>query len=340
MKPLLSLLLVLPLMAAVDGTVTNRTSGKPQPGATVSLFKLGEAGMESIETVKSDASGKFALQTTPGPGPHLIQAAFDGVIYNKMLPPGSPRTALQVDVYNSQAAPGDAKVTQHMLLFESADGKLMMNENIVYENTGKLTFNDPTGGTLRFYLPPETEGKVKVMGTAPGGMPVERAAAPTKTANVFGVDFPIRPGETRFQLVYEMPLPSPAVFSGKVLHKEGTTRLVSPKGVTLKGDGVSELGREPATQAAIYNLTKQDFRVEIEGSGTLRDASNSSAPAEDEGTGIQEIMPRVYTKLPVVLALAFAILLLGFVLLYRGTSAPAETANGAPPAAAKGKRRG
>src|SRR6266511_6347714 len=56
-----SLVLVLPAMA-IDGTVVNQTTGKPQGGATVTLYKLGQAGMESIESVKSGADGKFSIQ--------------------------------------------------------------------------------------------------------------------------------------------------------------------------------------------------------------------------------------------------------------------------------------
>jgi len=37
---------------AVDGVVMNRTTGKPQPGATVTLYKLGQNGLESVESVK------------------------------------------------------------------------------------------------------------------------------------------------------------------------------------------------------------------------------------------------------------------------------------------------
>src|ERR1017187_10432020 len=64
------LLLVVPLLAAVDGTVVNKTTGQPQSGATVTLYKLGQAGMESVESVKSGAQGKFHIDQTPQ-GPHL-----------------------------------------------------------------------------------------------------------------------------------------------------------------------------------------------------------------------------------------------------------------------------
>ena len=61
MKGILFLCLVSLASGAIDGTVTNRTTGKPQPGATVTLYKLSQAGLESIESVKSDAAGKFRI---------------------------------------------------------------------------------------------------------------------------------------------------------------------------------------------------------------------------------------------------------------------------------------
>ena len=61
MRAILLLCLAALASAAVDGTVTNRTTGKPQPGATVTLYKLGQNGLESIESVKSDAAGKFRI---------------------------------------------------------------------------------------------------------------------------------------------------------------------------------------------------------------------------------------------------------------------------------------
>jgi hypothetical protein len=86
--------------AAIDGTVTNRTTGKPQPGATVTLYKITQNGPESLESVKSDAAGKFSIAQNP-PGPRLLQSAYDGVTYAHMLPPGTPSTGVALDVYNS-----------------------------------------------------------------------------------------------------------------------------------------------------------------------------------------------------------------------------------------------
>ena len=118
---LLTLTLLLPLMAhaAVDGTVVNGTTGKPQPNATVTLFKVGGNGPESIQSVKSGPDGKFLITAdAEGQGPRLVQAAFDGAVYNHMIPPGMPSSGITVTVYQSSAKPGAAQVEQHMMLLE------------------------------------------------------------------------------------------------------------------------------------------------------------------------------------------------------------------------------
>ena len=52
-------------LAAVTGVVTNRSTGKPQPGATVALYKLGaQNGLEMIDQAKSDAQGNFIINQT------------------------------------------------------------------------------------------------------------------------------------------------------------------------------------------------------------------------------------------------------------------------------------
>jgi hypothetical protein len=77
--------------AAVTGTVINKTTGKPQAGATVALNKLGQQlGIEMIDQAKSGPDGSFTINQDIGGGgtPYLIRAAFDGVTYNLMIPPG------------------------------------------------------------------------------------------------------------------------------------------------------------------------------------------------------------------------------------------------------------
>jgi hypothetical protein len=93
--------------------------------------------------------------------------------------------------------------------------------------------------------------------------------------------------------------------------------------VKLECPAVSDLGPEPRTQATVYELKGAEYSVNIVGTGSLRDNSAESASAaagenaEQETPGIDVVRPRVYNRLAAILGLAFAMLAVGFVMLYR-----------------------
>ena len=247
--------------APIDGVVTNGTTGKPQANATVTLFRVGQNGPETLESVKSDAAGHFVLQQDI-PGPRLIQAAYDGVTYNRMVPPGTPSSNIEIKVYQSIAKPGSARVDQHMMLLEpQPDGKMAVSESYVWNNDGKTTYNDPAKGTLQFYLPPESQGQVTVNVLAPQGMPIRRAPEKTAIPNVFKVDFPIKPGESRIDLSYGLPFTSPGEFVSKIYYKGGPTRVIVPPGVTLAGSDLKDMGPGPM-KATIYSTESTDLKIQ------------------------------------------------------------------------------
>jgi hypothetical protein len=322
--------------AAIDGVVINGTTGKPQPGATVTVFQISNQGPQDQGSVKSDATGKYVIdkdiQPGAGGGPLLLQAVYGGVQYNKVITPGMPTTGVEIPVFESARNPGSAKVDQHMILLEPAStGEMRVSETYIFKNDGKTTWNDPDRGTLQFALPAAAQGKVEINVLAPGGMPIRRAADPGTKPNTFKLDFPIKPGESRVDMTWAMPFNTPGVFEDKVLTKSGALRLVTPVGVTVKGSDVETLGTEPSTQATIYNVKGPDIQVNVAGTGMLRDPS---APADDagpanNGPGLSENLPKLYglavgnstlleSLLAVkwVLATILGMLALGFALLY------------------------
>jgi hypothetical protein len=318
-------LFVVPVFAAVDGIVINKTTGQPQSGATVTLYKLGQAGMESVESVKSGAQGKFHIDQTPR-GPHLIQTAFDGVTYNHMLPPGSAMSGISLDVYNSSKQPGDARISRHFLILQPSGAQMSVNEGFIFTNSGTTTYNDPDGGTLKFYLPTAAKGIAQVKCTAPQGMPIDRAADKTKQTDIYKIDFPIKPGETSIQISYLVPYSSGAVFEGKTVGKtEEPTLLVVPNGVTLKGEGVESKGQEPRSQASIYSVNTASYKVEI--AGSIPAAAAADAQSEDNGPSLEEVSPKILQQnMKWILALALGILALGFIVLYRAQPSAAVPA--------------
>jgi hypothetical protein len=330
----LILLLSAAAHAAIDGIVTNGATGKPQQGSTVTLFQTTQQGPQNLGSIKTDAAGKFLftqdVQAGVGGGPLLLQAVFDGVQYNKTLPPGVPTTGVEIPVFPSTKSQGGAKLQQHFFVLEpSPDGNLQVTEGYVYQNEGKTTWNDPDRGTLQFELPAAAQDKMEVNVRAPGGLPIRRAPDPLGKAHQFKLDFPIKPGESSVEITWAMPFQSPGVFEDHLLAKADMVRVVAPTGVDFKGDGLTLLGQEPTSKANIYSLAGPEVKIQVTGTG-LFNAPDDQGNGSGSGQNLSENLPKLYGLLTAnssffdsvgavkwILVTVLGMLALGFVLLYR-----------------------
>ncbi len=308
--------------AAIDGTVTNGTTGKPQAGVTISLIKPGQQGMQTLGTKKTDQQGHFLFENDrPGGGPELLQADFQGVNYNTLLTPNMPRSGVDVRIYNATKSPADARIMQHMIVLEPGDGQTSVNETFILQNASNETFANPGLGGIRFYLPTAADGQVKVSVQGPGGMPLPRPAEKTDEPNVLKVDYAIKPGETQVNLSYILHVGSPGTIQGRVVNIKGQpagpVRFVVPPGVTLESQDLRSLGQEPQTQASIYDLVNPSYTIAVNGSGSLnQDTTGQSDPDVPQVT---QQNPPVYRHFGWLIGLAFGILALGMLLLYRSS---------------------
>jgi hypothetical protein len=312
--------------AAIDGTVVNATTAKPAAGISVSLLKPGQNGMRPLGTTTTDASGHFAFEhDQPGGGPQLLQASYQGVNYNKLLTPNIPTSNVQLDVYDSNKSPAAARATQRMLVIEPSSSQIAVNETVVVQNDSKTTYNNDALGGLVFFLPPAANGQVRVNVQGPQGMPLPRAAERTSEKDVYKVNFPIKPGQTEFEVAYVLPAGSPFTFRGRVVGVKGMSagpvRLIAPAGVTLAGNDLEKVGTEPKTQATIYTVVAPgNYSAQITGTGSLRQATaEPTQPDNSDQPQVTQGPPRIYQHLGWLVGLAFATLAAGLLVLYRSS---------------------
>jgi hypothetical protein len=272
--------------------------------------------MQVLGSTKSGPNGNFHIdQEVPSP-PALVQAIYKGSTYNLIIPPGSASTGLKLNVYEATADSAANKLAMHMVILEPGADTLRVSERFELQNYTRSTYEDAAKGSLQFYLPNGADGGTSVTVQAPDGMPIQRPAEKTGKAGVFKVNYPLKPGKTGFDVRYN--LIATDTFKSQRARTDFPTRLVTPGGVTLSGDGLSSLGQEPQTQAHIYEITAPSYEVKIEGTGAFRQDDGSGGAAEDTGQPkVEEINARVYTRLPWVLGLTLGILGLGGVLLFR-----------------------
>jgi hypothetical protein len=303
------------LLGAIEGTVINGTTGKPEPAVKISLVQPGANGMQAIATSTSDAAGKFSIDHDLPPPPALLQADYKGVTYTQVQPPGRPTTGIQFQVFESATKPPQGFQMAHLIMIEPSPTSLEISETFLIRNESTTTLQDSSNGTAQFYPPKAAGDKVQVSVTPPTQMTIQRQAVKAAKPGSFKIDYPARPGETRFDMHYT--LPASDSFSTKVVPGDRPTMVVTPVSVHLTGDGIKEAGVEQDVQARLYEVTGPSFDVKIEGTGSIRDRQ-SNAPEEDTGQPkTTEILARIYDKMYWVLGLTFGILALGGTLLYR-----------------------
>ncbi len=303
------------LLGAIEGTVVNGTTGKPEPSVKVSLVQPGANGMEAIASSTSDASGKFSIDHDLPPPPALLQADYKGVTYTQVQPPGRPTTGIQFQIYESAAKRPQGMQMAHLIMIEPSASALEISETFLIRNDSTTTFEDSSTGTALFYPPQAAGDTVKVSVTPPTQMTITRQAVKATKPGSFKIDYPARPGETRFDMHYT--LPASDTFSAKVVDTGTPTMVVTPVSVHLTGEGLKETGVEPEVQARLYQVTAPTFKVKIDGTGTIKD-QQSNAPQEDTGQPqTKEILARIYDKMYWILGLTFGMLALGGTLLYR-----------------------
>src|SRR5580704_3039937 len=219
------------LAESITGVVTNKTTNKPAAGDDVVLIRL-QQGMQEASRTKTDSHGRFTLDV-PDQGIHLVRVTHDKANYFRPAPPGTQ--SVEVEVYNAAAkVKGVSSEADVMRLQTDESGKaLHVVENFFVKNESSPPLTQFSDRPFEFYLP---EGAV-VEGSAalaPGGMPVQASPVPLGEANHYAFIFPIRPGETRFQISYRLPYGGSLKFAPRVMMPTDTIAIMMPKSMTFK----------------------------------------------------------------------------------------------------------
>ena len=330
---------VLPLSAAIRGKVVNGTTGRPVAGAAVTLIKFGGSqGMAPADEMYTEADGGFSFdEKTLGLGMQpvhaMLRAEYEGISYSKMVVPDSSLEDLVVEVYS--IATGETLAPQMTaFLFEPGDGRLVINQFFQFTNESNpaRTYSDPDNGTLRFELPPAAQGKVEVRTTGPSGMPLKSSARKTSDDNVYMVDYPLKPGDNLIELTYSFPYEDGEPYYGRLLYPGLETRFVVPEGVTLEADDLELSGREPQSQASIYQYKGgPELSIRLRGRGQL---SDNAPGGGGSGTEVTIAAAPVAKELPWIFAIAGIVLSLGFYNLLVSKTDPENDPAAAEPVAA------
>jgi hypothetical protein len=238
------------LADSITGIVTNKTTNKPGAGDDVVLIRLAQ-GMQEAARTKTDAKGHFTLEIPNGDtGMHLV------------------RVTSEADVMRLQT--------------DESGKALRIIENFFVKNESNPPLTQFSDRPFEFYLP---EGAV-VEGSAalaPGGMPVQATPTPLSEPNHYAFIFPIRPGETRFQISYRLPYSGSLKFAPRVMMPTDTVAIMMPKSMTFKpgpSSPYTPVTEETTAQTYVARNAQPSQALDFTVSGTgqmPRDAAASAA---------------------------------------------------------------
>jgi hypothetical protein len=259
---------------SLAGTVINATTNKPAAGDDVILIKLGQ-GMEEAGRVKADAKGGFTLQLESASVPHLVRVVHQGVTYHRMAPPGT--TSVEVQVYDVAQKVQGLSVTADVMRFQAQGNELQGIRLFAVDNKSNPPRTQMTDKSFEFYLP---EGAIVDSGEAQtaGGQPLNLAPVSQDDKNRYSFVFPLRPGETQFQVSFHMPYSGDSSFDPKLLYPAQHFVVMLPKSMQFAASSGSNFKtmqnpRDPDTTVAVASNVQagQMLGFKISGTGVMSD---------------------------------------------------------------------
>jgi hypothetical protein len=274
----------------LTGTATNGTTGKPAAGDEIILINLSN-GMEVAAKTKADSGGKFSFKLTDGGGPHLIRAVHQGVTYHQPAPPGT--NSVEVQVYDVARKIADLSMTADVLRFEADSGQLHGKRLFAVNNTSVPAKTQMNDHNFEFYLP-EGAKLESAQAKAPNGQPISAEATPQAEKNRYAIAFPLRPGETQFQVEFTLPYSGSAKIDPKPQYPAQHVVVVLPKTMQFSAANPSQFQsiQDPSqgdtvVQVAQQTLAGQSLAFTISGTGTISEspAQVASGAAQGQGQG-------------------------------------------------------
>lgn len=270
------------------GTVTNGTTNKPSAGDEVILIKLA-AGMEEAGHTKTDAHGKYSLDVNDSGGPHLVRVVHQQVTYHAMAPPGTKD--VDVQVYDVGPKIDGIQEVADLMYIQATQGKLGITRIFAVDNNSKPPRTQMNDSNFEFYLPEGAQIDDAQAQTA-GGQGVNVQPTPQAEKNRYAFVFPLRPGQTQFQVTFHLPYSGKATIDPHLIYPLQHFVAILPKSITFtpaqtglyenrnppdQPDGIAEIANNPQTN--------QKLAFEISGNGLLKSEDQEANAGSDNRPG-------------------------------------------------------
>ena len=266
--------------AQISGTVTNATTNKPSSGDEVTLLSLA-SGMDEVAKTKTDSQGHYTLNVPDDEAQHLVRVARQGVNYFKAAPPGT--TTVDVTVYDAATQVEGLVTDARVFHLQAGGGSMDVQELYILNNQSQPPRTKIGNQTFAVTLPDGAQmGEASL--TGPGGMPVTVAAVPSGAKDRYAYDFPIKPGQTRFEVNYKVPYSGSHEFSLKPESPLSELGVLLPKSMKFTGTAPAFSQDRDEEGLAVFfakNVSaNQKVKFSVSGEGLIPNEAQGGNPGQ------------------------------------------------------------
>jgi hypothetical protein len=232
-SPWIVILLLFPALPdpgeTITGTVRNGTMGASEKGDEVILLRMPQM-QEEARTI-TNSRGQFALNVAASGFPHVIRVVHQGIPYDQRASAGA---SLNIAVYDSApTVPGVSGVAE-IIRMDTRGKVLHVSEMYEIRNESRPARTQVSERTLEIDLPPGAA--IQSTRAAGPSLLVESVfAVPVQgESGHYALRFPLRPGETRFFVNYDLPYRGRLVFQPRLNYAVQQLAIMFPETMTFE----------------------------------------------------------------------------------------------------------
>src|SRR6266403_1742026 len=272
----------------ITGLVRNQSRGEPAIGDEVILIRL-DKGMQEEARAKTDATGAFTLNLQYPDKPYLVRVVHQGVSYEQRAFNGDP---LSLQVFDAEPQVPGVTGTIEIIRAGTKGNLLHVSDMVEIKNESSPPLTQAGQRTFEMYLPASAKiDSVLAAGPEKMSIMISAALVPGQPGH-YTVNFPLRPGATKFAFNYDLPYDGHVAFHPKFAFPvQQLAVMISP---TMKFSSSSPAFKILATGNSRYQVhtasrVKAGAGPEFEVSGTgalpplgdqAKSQARSQSPAE------------------------------------------------------------
>src|SRR4029077_10277609 len=194
--------------AELKGTVVNATTRRPGAGDEIVLVSLSQEGMNETARGRADSRGRFSLPVADPHATHVVQVIHQGVTYHRMIE--AVDRPIAVEVYNVAQQLEGVSAIMDVQRLEATSDQLEVKQLITVRNDSQPPRTLMNDRPFEIQLPPEAQVQSGLVQVG-DGQPLKQKPVAGEQKGQYYFVFPVRPGDTRFAVVYRLP------YDGKAL---------------------------------------------------------------------------------------------------------------------------